>query len=172
MMRIGILTVSDRAARGEYEDRSGPALRAWLKERIRGAWQVRMMLVPDDKERIAEALRVLTDAEGCALVLTTGGTGIAPCDVTPEATMEVCERIVPGIGERMRASSWDLVPTAILSRQIAGIRGRSLIVNLPGSPRAACECLGAVWAALPHALSLLGWDQGWHQPSEECPLHD
>ena len=154
--RIGILTVSDRVSRGEYEDRSGPAVRAALDDLLASAWQAVARLVSDDEPALEAALIELVDVAGCALVLTTGGTGPAPRDVTPEATRAVCGRELPGLGEAMRAASAGRVPTAMLSRQTAGIRGVSLIVNLPGTPAGAAECLGAVMPAVVHCLTLLG----------------
>lgn len=155
-VRIGILTVSDRASRGEYQDRSGPAVREYLGEIMAGTWEADQRLVPDERPLIEAALIDLCDRAGCCLVITTGGTGPAPRDVTPEATQAVCDRILPGLGERMRAVSAATVPTAILSRQTAGTRGKSLIVNVPGSPDAIRECLGAVIAAVPDCIDLLG----------------
>jgi molybdopterin adenylyltransferase len=152
---IGILTVSDRASRGEYEDESGPAIRELLGEVLTSEWSDVYRVVPDEVEAIAEALRELADEEGCCLVVTTGGTGPALRDVTPEATEAVCDRVMDGFGEQMRAVSLKKVPTAILSRQIAGIRGRTLIVNLPGRPRAIRECLLAVLPAIPYCIDLL-----------------
>ena len=154
--RIGIVTVSDRASAGVYEDRSGPAILDHLMDAIRSPWETLPRCVPDDRGILEATLRELCDSQGCCLVLTTGGTGPAPRDLTPEATAAVCERIVPGFGERMRAASWAQVPTAILSRAIAGTRGRTLIVNLPGSPKAARECLEAVLPAIPDAVELIG----------------
>jgi molybdopterin adenylyltransferase len=154
--RIGIVTVSDRASRGAYEDRSGPAVREALGAFLKSPWQEVFRLVPDERPLIEETLKVLADVEGCALVFTTGGTGPALRDVTPEATVAVCEKLLPGFGERMRAASWERVPTAILSRSAAGIRGRTLIVNLPGSPKGARECLEAVFPAIPDCLDTLG----------------
>ena len=153
--RIGILTVSDRASRGEYADESGPAIREYLEEILTSEWEPVGVVVPDERDRIEEALTHLADKERCALILTTGGTGPAARDVTPEATETVCDKILDGFGEQMRAVSLEVVPTAILSRQIAGTRGRSLIVNLPGRPRAIRECLGAVFAAIPYCVDLL-----------------
>jgi molybdopterin adenylyltransferase len=153
--RIGILTVSDRASRGEYEDESGPAIREFLGEVLTSEWSEVYRVVPDEVERVAGALCELCDDEGCCLVVTTGGTGPALRDVTPEATEEVCDRILDGFGEQMRAVSLRKVPTAILSRQIAGLRGRTLIVNLPGRPRAIRECLLAVFPAIPYCIDLL-----------------
>ena len=153
--RIGVLTVSDRASRGEYADESGPAIREYLEEILTSEWEPVSVVVPDERDRIEEALKNLADRERCALILTTGGTGPALRDVTPEATGTVCDKILDGFGEQMRAVSLEVVPTAILSRQIAGTRGRSLIVNLPGRPRAIRECLGAVFPAIPYCIDLL-----------------
>ncbi len=154
--RIGILTVSDRASRGEYEDRGGPAIQAYLEEVLASPFEERARIVSDDRETIAAALRELVDQEQCCLVITTGGTGPATRDVTPEATEEVCEKILPGFGELMRSVSLRAVPTAILSRQTAGIRGECLIVNLPGQPKAIGECLDAVFPAIPYCVDLIG----------------
>jgi len=153
--RIGILTVSDRASRGEYPDESGPAVRAALDELLVSPWISVAQLVPDDADQIASALIDLVDVHGCVLVLTTGGTGPAMRDVTPDATRAVGSRELPGLGEAMRASSGGRVPTASLSRQTAAIRGTSLIVNLPGTPAGATECLTAVLPALVHCTALL-----------------
>ncbi len=153
--RIGILTVSDRASRGEYADESGPAVRAALEELLTSAWISVEHLVPDDASEIEAALIDLVDVHGCVLVLTTGGTGPAMRDVTPDATRAVCGRELPGIGDAMRAASGGRVPTAMLSRQTAAIRGTSLIVNLPGKPAGATECLTAVLPALVHCVALL-----------------
>ena len=154
-IRIGIVTVSDRASRGVYEDRSGPAIQDCLREILASAWEPVVRLIPDEQPLIEETLRQLCDQEGCCLVVTTGGTGPARRDVTTEATEAVCEKLLPGFGELMRAVSLRAVPTAILSRQIAGVRGRSLLVNLPGQPRAIRECLLAVFPAIPHCITLL-----------------
>jgi len=155
--RIGIVTVSDRASRGDYADRSGPAVREYLSEVILSPWEPVIRVVEDDRSVIEDTLRSLCDREACSLVLTTGGTGPAPRDVTPEATESVVEKRLPGFGERMRAVSIaKKVPTAVLSRQTAGVRGHSLIINLPGSPRAVRECLEAVFAAIPDCLDLIG----------------
>jgi molybdopterin adenylyltransferase len=154
--RVGVLTVSDRASRGEYEDRGGPAVADFLQRRFAPGFARHDRLVPDDPDAISAALVELCDTVGCSLVITTGGTGPSPRDLTPEATRVVLERELPGFGERRRSISVDRVPTAILSRQIAGIRGRSLIVNLPGSPKAIEDCLEAVIPAIPHCLELLG----------------
>lgn len=154
--RIGILTISDRATAGVYEDLSGPAIRATLQSFLASPWEEVYRLVPDDQPVIEAALKALCDDEGCCLVLTTGGTGPSPRDVTPEATRAVCPRILDGFGERMRAVSLQYVPTAILSRQLAGLRGASLIINLPGRPRSIRECLEAVFPAVPYCLELAG----------------
>jgi molybdopterin adenylyltransferase len=154
--RIGIVTVSDRASAGAYEDLSGPAIRATLRAYLASPWEERFRLVPDEQPVIEATLRELCDGEGCCLVLTTGGTGPAARDVTPEATAAVCDRILDGFGEQMRAVSLRYVPTAILSRQIAGTRGASLIINLPGKPKSIRECLDAVFPAVPYCIDLLG----------------
>jgi len=154
--RIGILTVSDRAARGEYEDRGGPAIRSFLEDRLESPWKAEARVVPDDRAVIESTLIELCDAVQCDLVLTTGGTGPAPRDVTPEATEAVCERLMPGFGEHMRRVSQDIVPTAVLSCQTAGLRGKTLLLNLPGKPAAIDDCLGAVIEAIPYCLDLIG----------------
>lgn len=153
--RIGILTVSDRASRGEYEDLGGPAIQDWLDKALASPWTPVTRIVPDELDLVASALRDMVDTEGCALVVTTGGTGPAPRDVTPEATEQVCEKSMPGFGELMRAVSLRHVPTAILSRQTAGIRGRALVINLPGKPSAIAECLEAVFPAVPYCIDLI-----------------
>ena len=155
-LRIGIVTVSDRASRGIYEDKGGPAIRAELETIVTSAWEPVVRVIPDDLEGIVATLTELTDAAGCDLVVTTGGTGPAPRDVTPEATERVCDKMMPGFGELMRKVSLEVVPTAILSRQTAGIRGTSLIVNLPGKPSAIHDCLMAVFPAIPYCLDLIG----------------
>ena len=154
--QIGVLTVSDRASRGEYEDRGGPAIQAYLEEVLTSAWRAQALTVPDEAEAIEEALKTLCDERSCCLVITTGGTGPAPRDVTPEAVEAVADKLLPGFGERMRHVSVSKVPTAILSRQTAVVRGASLIITLPGSPKAIRECLDAVFAAVPHAIELIG----------------
>jgi molybdopterin adenylyltransferase len=151
---IGILTVSDRASRGEYADEGGPAIREYLAEVLASPWAPRERLVPDDVDAIAEAIRDLA-AAGCCLVVTTGGTGPAPRDVTPEATERVCAKLLPGFGERMRQVSLASVPTAILSRQTAGVCGGALVVNLPGRPKSIRECLDAVFPAIPYCVDLI-----------------
>ena len=155
-LRIGIVTVSDRASRGIYEDKGGPAIRAELETIVTSPWEPVVRVIPDDLEGIVATLTELTDAAGCDLVVTTGGTGPAPRDVTPEATERVCDKMMPGFGELMRKVSLEVVPTAILSRQTAGIRGTSLIVNLPGKPSAIHDCLMAVFPAIPYCLDLIG----------------
>ncbi len=154
--RIGIVSVSDRASRGEYEDRGGPAVQAYLSRVLTSPWQAEARLVPDDVETVRAALLELVDQIGCCLVITTGGTGPAPRDVTPEATASVLEKELPGMGEAMRAVSRPHVPTAVLSRQTAGVRGSALVVNLPGSPGAVGECLDAIFAAVPDCVDLIG----------------
>jgi molybdopterin adenylyltransferase len=156
MIRIGVVTVSDRASRGVYEDRGGPAVVACLKEMLAGEWEPAVRLIPDEQDRIEATLKALCDDEGCCLVVTTGGTGPAKRDITPEATEAVCDKMMPGFGELMRAVSLRAVPTAILSRQTAGIRGQTLIVNLPGKPGAIRECLLAVMPAIPYCIDLIG----------------
>lgn len=153
-IQFGVLTVSDRATRGEYEDRGGPAIREYLGRVIKSKWSDVSKMVTDDVPAIEQALQQLC-AE-CCVVVTTGGTGPAPRDVTPEATEAVCDKMMPGFGEAMRAVSLLKVPTAILSRQTAGICGQSLIINLPGSPKAIAECLDAVFAAVPYCVDLIG----------------
>jgi molybdopterin adenylyltransferase len=154
--RIGIVTASDRASQGIYEDLSGEAIRAVLTEYVAPPWEAVYRLIPDDRTTIEKTLIALVDDEGCSLVVTTGGTGPAPRDVTPEATLAVCDKEMPGFGELMRAVSLKEVPTAILSRQTAGIRKACLIVNLPGKPASIRECLEAVWPAIPYCVELAG----------------
>ncbi|MDG5493898.1 molybdopterin adenylyltransferase [Niveispirillum sp. BGYR6] len=154
--RIGILTISDRASQGLYEDKGGPAVEASLRAILATPFQVLRRCVPDEAPVIEAVLAGLCDHDGCCLVVTTGGTGPALRDVTPEATEAVCDRLLPGFGELMRMESLKQVPTAILSRQTAGLRGRSLIVNLPGKPSAIDLCLKAVFPAIPYCLDLIG----------------
>lgn len=156
MIRIGVLNISDRASAGVYEDTPGQACVALLREWLTTPFDLDYKVVPDERALIAAELRRLADESGCCLVVTTGGTGPAPRDVTPEATADVCEKILPGFGELMRATSLRYVPTAILSRQTAGLRGRTLIVNLPGRPKAIRENLEAVFPAIPYCLDLIG----------------
>lgn len=154
-LSIGIVTVSDRASRGEYEDLSGAAIELWLRQAVRNPWTVVKRVIPDEQQQIEQTLRELCDRYDCHLVVTTGGTGPAPRDVTPEATEAACEKMLNGFGELMRSVSLRHVPTAILSRQTAGIRGRSLVVNLPGKPSAIAECLEAVFPAIPYCIDLI-----------------
>ena len=154
--KIGIVTVSDRASRGIYEDKGGPAIAAYLAGILTSPWEAVARIIPDEQRLIEETLIALADTENCGLILTTGGTGPAARDVTPEATEAVCAKMMPGFGELMRAKSLEQVPTAILSRQTAGIRGASLIVNLPGKPAAIEVCMNAVFPAIPYCLDLIG----------------
>ena len=154
-IRVGILTVSDRASQGVYQDLGGPAIRECLGEILSCPWEPVPRVIPDERPLIEETLKDLCDREGCCLVVTTGGTGPARRDVTPEATEAVCDKLLDGFGEQMRAVSLKFVPTAILSRQIAGIRGQSLIVNLPGKPSAIRDCLLAVFPAIPYCIDLI-----------------
>jgi molybdopterin adenylyltransferase len=165
-VRIGLVSVSDRASAGIYEDKGIPALREWLARALLNPieWQTR--LIADDEATIAATLRALVDDAHCDLVLTTGGTGPAPRDVTPEATLAVATRVMPGFGEQMRRVSLAFVPTAILSRQVAVVRGQALIINLPGQPKAIAETLeglpgatppvGGIFAAVPYCIDLIG----------------
>jgi molybdopterin adenylyltransferase len=154
--RIGVLNISDRASAGIYEDTPGKACVALLREWIVTPFDVDYGVIPDEQAVIERELRRMADSAGCCLVVTTGGTGPALRDVTPEATTAVCEKMMPGFGELMRATSLRYVPTAILSRQTAGIRGRTLIVNLPGRPKAIRENLEAVFPAIPYCIDLIG----------------
>lgn len=156
LARIGIVTVSDRAYRGEYEDRGGPAVEAYFEDVLLVDWQAYSVVVPDEQPLIESTLIELADVNRCDLIVTTGGTGPAPRDVTPEATETVCQKMMPGFGEQMRRVSLNAVPTAILSRQTAGIRNKSLIVNLPGNPKAIKECMDAIMAAVPYCIELIG----------------
>jgi molybdopterin adenylyltransferase len=167
-VRIGIVSISDRASRGVYEDKGLPALREWLTRALRNPITFEERLIPDERERISATLVELVDEARCPLVLTTGGTGPAPRDVTPEATLAVADREMPGFGEQMRQISLAFVPTAILSRQVAVIRGSSLIINLPGQPKAIAETLEGlkhpdgtqkvhgIFAAVPYCIDLIG----------------
>jgi molybdopterin adenylyltransferase len=154
-IRIGLLTVSDRASQGVYQDLGGPAIHDFLTEALSCPWEAVARIIPDERPLIEETLRDLCDREGCCLVVTTGGTGPARRDVTPEATEAVCDKLLDGFGEQMRQVSLKVVPTAILSRQIAGIRGKSLIINLPGKPSAIRDCLLAVFPAVPYCIDLI-----------------
>ena len=155
-VKIGILIASDRASKGIYEDLSGRAIREILHTYLRTEWEEVYKIVPDTRMRIAGELRSMVDKKKCCLVITTGGTGPAPRDVTPEATESVCDKMLPGFGELMRAVSVKQVPTAILSRQLAGVRRRALIVNLPGKPKSIKVCLEAVFPAIPDCVALIG----------------
>jgi molybdopterin adenylyltransferase len=165
-VRIGLVSVSDRASSGVYEDKGIPALQAWLGRAVRNPVAYETRLIPDDEQTIAAALIELVDAARCDLVLTTGGTGPAPRDVTPEATLAVATKVMPGFGEQMRAISLRFVPTAILSRQVAVVRGRALIINLPGQPKSIAETLEGlpaatppvpgIFAAVPYCIDLIG----------------
>ncbi len=155
-MKSVILTVSDKGSRGERVDTSGPALAAWLQER--GVEVARTTIVPDEEDQIAAMLVEIADRLDIDLILTTGGTGVSPRDVTPDATERVVERVLPGFGEAMREAGRKKLATAIVSRAIAGIRKRTLIINLPGSPTGAVESLAAVWDAVPHAIGKLQGD--------------
>lgn len=154
--RIGVVTVSDRASAGTYEDKGGPAITDVLGDILASPWEAVRHVVPDDTETVAATLRDLAEGEGCSLIFTTGGTGPAPRDVTPEATEAVCEKMLPGFGELMRVTSLAQVPTAILSRQTAGICGKSLIVNLPGKPQSIRMCMMVVFPAIPYCVDLIG----------------
>lgn len=153
--KIGIVTISDRASAGIYADEGGPAIVDYMAKALTSPWQAITRVIPDERAGIAQTLVELADKEGCCLIVTTGGTGPAPRDVTPEATEDVIDKLMPGFGELMRQVSLAKVPTAILSRQLAGIRGKSLIVNLPGRPRAIAECLDAVMPAIPYCIDLI-----------------
>ena len=165
-VRIGLVSVSDRASAGVYEDKGLPALQQWLQRALRNPLQWETRLIPDDSAQISDALRDLVDRAHCDLVLTTGGTGPAVRDVTPEATLAVADRVMPGFGEQMRQVSLRFVPTAILSRQVAVIRGRALIINLPGQPKSIAETLEGlpkaeppvpgIFAAVPYCIDLIG----------------
>jgi len=155
VVRIGFVTVSDRASRGEYEDLGGPAMQEWLSNALTNEWQAVARVVPDEQDQVENALKELADKEGCCLIVTTGGTGPAVRDITPEATLAVCNKVLDGFGEQMRAVSLKFVPTAILSRQLAAIRNQSLIINLPGKPSAIGDCLEAVFPAVPYCIDLL-----------------
>ncbi len=179
-VHIGLVSISDRASSGVYADQGLPSLREWLQRALRNPLRFSERLIPDERAGIAETLRQLVDREGCDLVLTTGGTGPAPRDLTPEATMDVAERVLPGFGEEMRRISLHFVPTAILSRQLAVIRGKALILNLPGQPKSIRETLEGlrdadgklgvkgVFAAVPYCVDLIGGPYLETDP-EVCP---
>lgn len=157
---IGLVSISDRASSGVYEDKGIPALQEWFATALASPWRLESRLIPDEQPVIEQTLIELCDVAGCDLVLTTGGTGPAPRDVTPEATLAVAHKVMPGFGEQMRAVSLKYVPTAILSRQVGAIRqharGQSLILNLPGQPKAIKETLDGVFAAVPYCIDLIG----------------
>jgi len=153
---VGLVSISDRASSGAYEDQGIPALNTWFAAALTSPWRMESRLVPDEQPVIEATLIELCDRIGCHLVLTTGGTGPAPRDVTPEATLAVAHKVMPGFGEQMRQVSLRYVPTAILSRQVAVIRGQTLIVNLPGQPKAIKETLDGVFAAVPYCIDLIG----------------
>ncbi|QOI98349.1 MAG: molybdopterin adenylyltransferase [Flammeovirgaceae bacterium] len=154
-IRIGIINVSDRASQGIYEDIPGKEIVATLTEYIKSPWEKEYAVIPDEQHLIEQCLIEMADKKQCCLIITCGGTGPAKRDVTPEATENVCEKMLPGFGELMRTESLKYVPTAILSRQTAGIRGKSLILNLPGKPKAIRQCLNAVFPAVPYCIDLL-----------------
>lgn len=154
-VKIGVINVSDRASAGIYEDIPGREAVAILREYLRTPFEPVYQVVPDEQDEIAATIARMADTDGCCLVITTGGTGPSERDVTPEATEEVCSKMLPGFGELMRSVSLQFVPTAILSRQTAGIRGKTLIVNLPGKPKAIRECLEAVFPAIPYCIDLI-----------------
>ncbi|HRJ28345.1 MAG TPA: molybdopterin adenylyltransferase [Cyclobacteriaceae bacterium] len=154
-IRIGIINVSDRASKGVYEDIPGKEIEATLNEYIKSPWQKVYAVIPDEQHLIEQTLIDMADHKGCCLVITSGGTGPAKRDVTPEATEAVCDKMMPGFGELMRQESLKYVPTAILSRQTAGIRGNCLILNLPGKPKAIRQCLNVIFPAIPYCIDLL-----------------
>ncbi|MHB1360206.1 MAG: molybdopterin adenylyltransferase [Rhodocyclaceae bacterium] len=153
---VGLVSISDRASSGVYEDKGIPALREWFTAALASPWRIETRLIADEQPLIEQTLIELIDGAGCHLVLTTGGTGPAPRDVTPEATLAVAHKVMPGFGEQMRQISLKYVPTAILSRQVGVIRHQSLILNLPGQPKAIKETLDGVFAAVPYCLDLIG----------------
>jgi molybdopterin adenylyltransferase len=156
-MIIGLVSISDRASAGVYKDEGIPSLKEWLSAAIASpAWRDETRLIADEQPVIEAALKELADEKGCSLILTTGGTGPAPRDVTPEATLAIADKVMPGFGEQMRAVSLKYVPTAILSRQVAVVRGKALIINLPGQPKAIRETLDGVFAAVPYCIDLIG----------------
>jgi len=155
-LRIGLVSISDRASAGVYEDKGIPGLTEWFGAALKSQWEFVTRLIPDEQPVIERTLIELVDVAGCALVLTTGGTGPAPRDVTPEATLAVAHKVLPGFGEQMRQVSLKYVPTAILSRQVGVIRGGSLILNLPGQPKAIKETLDGIFPAVPYCIDLIG----------------
>jgi molybdopterin adenylyltransferase len=155
-LKIGLVSISDRASQGVYQDQGLPGLEEWFRAALRSPWEAHRRLIADEQPAIERTLIELADIHACPLILTTGGTGPAPRDVTPEATLAVAHKILPGFGEQMRAVSLRYVPTAILSRQVGVIRGRSLILNLPGQPKAIKETLDGVFPAVPYCIDLIG----------------
>ena len=153
---IGLVSISDRASAGVYEDKGIPGLTEWFDSALKTPWRMETRLIPDEQSLIERTLIELVDAVRCDLVLTTGGTGPAPRDLTPEATLAVAHKVLPGFGEQMRQVSLKYVPTAILSRQVGAIRGRALILNLPGQPKAIKETLDGVFPAVPYCIDLIG----------------
>jgi len=164
--KIGIINVSDRASKGIYEDIPGKKVVELLKRYLTTPWELVYQVIPDEADQIATALERLADIDKCALIVTTGGTGPAKRDVTPEATELICDKMLPGFGEQMRMESLKFVPTAILSRQTSGIRKSSLIINLPGKPKAIEECLSVVFAAVPYCIDLIGGPRLETDPEE------
>ena len=156
MIRIGIINISDRASQGIYEDIPGQAIVSTLNEYLKSTWEKEYAVIPDEQKLIEKTMIEMVDQKKCCLIVTSGGTGPAVRDVTPEATESVCTKLLPGFGELMRAKSLTYVPTAILSRQTAGIRNQTLIVNLPGKPKAIRQCLDAVFPAIPYCIDLIG----------------
>lgn len=154
-VKIGIINVSDRASRGEYEDIPGKEVKRLMNLWLTSPWEAEYAVIPDEQDQLEKEMRDMADNRACCLIVTTGGTGPALRDVTPEATEAVCEKMLPGFGEQMRQVSLQYVPTAILSRQTAGVRGKTLIVNLPGKPKAIQECLEAVFPAIPYCIDLI-----------------
>ena len=155
-LKLGLVSISDRASSGAYRDAGLPALQEWFAQALSSPWHSVTRLIPDEQAQIEATLVELADVEGCHLILTTGGTGPAPRDVTPEATLAVAHKVLPGFGEQMRAVSLKYVPTAILSRQVGVVRGSALILNLPGQPKAIKETLDGVFAAVPYCIDLIG----------------
>ena len=164
-IKIGVINVSDRASKGIYEDVPGKAIMETLNEYLTSEWESVYAVIPDEAELISEKMKEMADIEQCCLIITSGGTGPAERDVTPEATEAVCEKMLPGFGELMRAESLKYVPTAILSRQTAGIRNKTLIINLPGKPKAIRQCLDAVFPAVPYCIDLI------NGPYLECDVN-
>ena len=155
-IKIGIINVSDRASRGEYEDIPGKEVKRLLNLWLINTWEAEYAVIPDEQHLLEKEMIDMADNKACCLIVTTGGTGPAVRDVTPEATEAICEKLLPGFGEQMRQVSLQYVPTAILSRQTAGVRGNALIVNLPGKPKAIQECLEAIFPAIPYCIDLIG----------------